>query len=266
MTWREVDALEKDPGVVILPIGAIEQHGHHMPLVTDALIAGKAVEQALARLPEDVPAWALPTMPFGKSNEHVGFAGTVMLSAQTLLAFCHDVARSMAAAGFKRLMFVNGHGGNKALLEMAARDIRAELGLITFVVMPPSLTDADRAALPAAEQRFGIHAGTVETSLILADSPELVKMEHASAHYPAFTADNVHLTAMPNVAWLSRDWSPKGHFGDATAATAELGQRYWQNIAQGLADIIREAATFTIPSTTPSTTNSTTADTIVGDV
>jgi creatinine amidohydrolase/Fe(II)-dependent formamide hydrolase-like protein len=253
MTWREVDALEKDPGVVILPIGAIEQHGHHMPLVTDALIAGKAVELALNALPEDVPAWVLPTMPFGKSNEHVGFPGTIMLTAHTLLSFCHDVARSVAAAGFTRLMFVNGHGGNKALLEMAARDIRAELGLMTFVVMPPSLTEADRAALPAAEQRFGIHAGTVETALILADSPELVKMEQASVHYPAFTSDKVHLTAMPNVAWLSRDWSPKGHFGDATAATADMGERYWHNITQGLAAVIRDAAHFTIPNSIPDT-------------
>lgn len=247
MTWREVDALDKDPGVVILPIGAIEQHGHHMPLITDALIAGKAIEHAFAVLPEDVPAWALPTMPFGKSNEHVGFPGTMMLTAATLLAFCHDIARSVAAAGFRRLMFVNGHGGNKALLEMAARDIRAELGLMTFVVMPPSLTEADRAELPAAEQRFGIHAGTVETALVLADSPQLVKMEHASAHYPDFTAEQLHLTAMPNVAWLARDWSPTGHFGDATAATAALGERYWHNIAHGLADIICEAAHFTIP-------------------
>jgi creatinine amidohydrolase/Fe(II)-dependent formamide hydrolase-like protein len=169
-----------------------------------------------------------------------------MLTATTLLAFCHDIARSVAAAGFTRLMFVNGHGGNKALLEMAARDIRAELGLITFVVMPPSLTEADRAALPAAEQRFGIHAGTVETALVLADSPHLVKMAHASVHYPEFTSEKLHLTAMPNVAWLSRDWSPKGHFGDATAATADMGEGYWQNIAQGLAEIIGEAAYFTI--------------------
>ncbi len=247
LTWQDVAALDKDPGVLILPIGAIEQHGHHMPLVTDALIAGKAVDQAFALLADDVPAWALPTMPYGKSNEHVGFAGTMMLSSTTLLGFCQDIARSAAQAGFKRLMFVNGHGGNRALLEMAARDIRAEFGLITFVVMPPSLTAEDRAALPEAEQRFGIHAGTVETALILADSPELVKMDHATCHYPPFASEVVHLTAMPHVAWLSKDWSPRGHFGDASAATSEDGQRYWRNMAQGLAETIREAAFFEVP-------------------
>lgn len=246
LTWQQVAALDKDPGVVILPIGAVEQHGHHLPLITDTLIASRTLEQAFNYLADDVPAWALPTMPFGKSNEHQGYPGTVMLSAASLMGVVRDVALSMQAAGFKRLLLLNAHGGNKALLEMQARDLRAELGLLCFVASPSPLSAEEYATLPEAEQRWGIHAGTVETALVMAMLPSCVHREGAKAHYPDFPSETLNLTSQPQVAWLSRDWSPIGHFGDPQAATPEQGQRWLEQAGKTLAALIGEIASFEV--------------------
>lgn len=246
LTWSQVDNLAKDPGVLIQPIGAVEQHGHHLPLLTDTLIADATVERALKYLDDSVPAWVLPTLPVSKSNEHSGYAGTLVLRAETLMAVLRDVASSVASAGFKRLLFVNAHGGNKALLEMLTRDLRAELGLLCFLASPTPLTEADQAALPLQEQRFGIHGGTVETSFVLASNPELVQLDKAEPFYPAFPSEDLHLTAQPQVAWLTRDWSPVGHFGDPTASSAEQGEKYLDQAGRQLAATINEVAYFEV--------------------
>lgn len=246
LTWQEVAALPKDPGVVILPIGATEQHGPHLPLLTDTLIADAVVSRMLDILPDETPAWVLPTLPVGKSNEHAGYAGTLALSAATLSAVVADLARSVAAAGFRRLLFLNTHGGNKALLEVACRDLRAELGLLCFLASPVPLSPEERAALPALEQRFGIHAGTVETALILAAHPDLAHPERAAAHYPAFASDALNLTHPPQVGWLTRDWSPLGHFGDPGAANRAAGERWLAHAARDLAALVAEIATFEV--------------------
>jgi creatinine amidohydrolase/Fe(II)-dependent formamide hydrolase-like protein len=246
LTWQEVADLPKDPGIVIQPIGATEQHGHHLPLATDTLIAEAVIKEALKYLPNDIPAWVLPTIPISKSNEHIGYAGTIALKASTLLAVLTDIASSVAQAGFRRLLLVNAHGGNKALLEMLARDLRAALGLLTFVASPNPLTAEDSAALSPQERRFGIHGGAVETALILASNPELVKMDKAAPFYPDFPSATLNLTTQPMVAWLTRDWSPVGHFGDPTAATAEDGARYLEHAGRALAAVIAEMATFEV--------------------
>lgn len=243
-TWQDVEALEKDTGVVVLPIGAVEQHGPHLPLLTDTLLANSVVERLLEHLPEDVPAWFLPTLPFSKSTEHLGYAGTVALRAETLMAILKDVASSLVRAGFRRLLLLNFHGGNSALLTMIARDIRAETGLLVFVSSPRPIPDEDFANLPELEQRFGIHGGTVETACILADYPELAQQSKAAAHYPSFNSAHVHLTANPSVAWLTRDWSAQGHFGDPTSATARDGQRWLNGVAKSLVEVIADIALF----------------------
>lgn len=251
-TWLEVAALDKQDGVVIQAIGAVEQHGPHLPLLTDTLIAQSVTGRMLKHLPEEVPAWLLPTLPISKSTEHSGYAGTLALSAATLGAVLHDVAKSVAEAGFKRLLFVNCHGGNAGLLSMAARDIRAETGLLVFVTMPSLLPEEDFTAFTKEEQRFGIHGGRIETAYLLADHPELVRMERAAPHYPALLSETLQLTAQPTVAWLTRDWSVDGHFGDPTAATAEDGDRWLEHAGERLAKVVAEIAYFDIPVAGPS--------------
>lgn len=243
LTWQDIEALPKERGVVVLPIGAIEQHGPHLPVWTDALLAGRTVARAFELLPDPVAAWYLPTQSYGKSNEHTGFAGTITLSAATLTAVVRDIAVAVHKSGFRRLLFYNTHGGNKALLEMMVRDLRAELGLLCFLVQGFH----DTSSLPEQERRFGIHANTAETALMLHLTPELVKSPLPAAHYPALVSDHFNLTFPPQVGWLTRDWSPLGHFGDPQAATAEDGAVWFEQGAQRLAEIIAEASTFEVP-------------------
>ena len=225
LPWTEIRDLPKDPGVVILPVGAVEQHGPHLPVLTDTLLATQVLNRTLAQLPDEVQAWALPAVNYGKSNEHLGFPGTMTLSTATLTAVLHELATSVKQAGFRRLAFFNGHGGNVAVLDAAARDIRANTGLLTFCLHPSLYCQAPFPTTPE-EQRFGIHAGEIETSLVLAVAPELVHMEQAVRHFPPFPQDvaPLFMFGTASAAWLSRDWSPTGVFGDATIATAEKGE------------------------------------------
>jgi len=232
LTTPEVAALDKGEGVVVLPIGAVEQHGPHLPTLTDTLIVTGLLDATLAQLPADVRAWALPPLHYGKSTEHLAFPGTVSLSAATLLAVLHDIGASVQRAGFRRLAFLNGHGGNMALLDVAARDIRAATGLLCFCLHPAAFTDPPFDITPA-EHQYGLHAGEVETALVLALAPELVHMERAPRHFPDFPATGTPLFFFgpASAAWLAADWSASGVFGDATLGTPEKGRAL---IAQGV--------------------------------
>ena len=225
-----------------MPIGAIEQHGSHLPIWTDALIAEATVKGAFEKLPDEVAAWYLPVQSFGKSNEHTGYVGTIALSASTLMAVLRDIAAAVAGAGFKRLMFFNTHGGNKALLELMCRDLRAEFGLFCFLVQG----SYDTTKLPAIEQRFGIHANTIETALMQHLTPDLVQYPLPAAHYPSFPVGSFNLTILPQVGWLTRDWSPEGHFGDPQAAKVEDGQAWFEGSTSRLAELIAEASVFEV--------------------
>ena len=247
-TWQEIAALDKQEGVVILPIGAIEQHGPHLPTITDTLQVTHVLAATLARLPDTVKAWALPSLNYGKSNEHTGFPGTISLTAATLLAVLHDIADSVKAAGFRRLAFLNGHGGNMALLEMAARDIRVRTNLLCFSLQPGLFVNPPFPITPE-EQRLGFHAGELETSLMLAIAPELVHMDKASRHFAPFpeTGTPLFFFGAAATAWLSRDWSPTGVFGDATLGTAEKGQAIIDAAAHRLVALLTEISRFELP-------------------
>jgi creatinine amidohydrolase len=248
LTWPEIAALDKEDGVVILPIGAVEQHGPHLPTLTDTLIVTHLLDAALERLPVDVHAWALPALNYGKSNEHIGFPGTISLSNATLNAVLHDIAASVAAAGFRRLALVNGHGGNVAVLEAAARDIRAATGLFCFCIQPSFLVEPP-FPISDQERRLGFHAGEVETSLILAIAPDLVHMDRALAYYADFpdTGTPLFFFGPTMAAWLSRDWSENGVFGDATLGTAGKGVALIEATADRLAALLTAISRFELP-------------------
>ncbi len=245
MTSPEVEALNKKDGVVVLPIGAIEQHGPHLPLITDTMIATQGLNATLAALSEDVKVWALPPMSYGKSNEHINFAGTVTLSAATLTAVLHDIADSVARAGFRRLAFLNCHGGNMPVLNMVARDIRVATGLMTFCIHGLHYGNPS-FGLSAEEMRYGLHAGETETSLILAMAPELVKMDLAVKSFPAFpeTDTDLFFFGTASAAWLADDWSETGVYGDATKGTAEKGEILLETAVESLSKLFTVISTF----------------------
>lgn len=248
LTWTDIAALPKDPGVVILPVGAIEQHGPHLPVLTDSLLVNHVLDATLAALPDDVAAWALPSLNYGKSNEHTGFPGTFSLSAATLTATLHDIATGVRAAGFRRLAFINGHGGNMALLDMAARDIRVATGLQTYCLHPMLYVEPPFPITPE-ERRLGFHAGELETSLVLAIDPALARMDRAVSHFAAFpeTDTSLFFFGHASAAWLSRDWSPTGVFGDATIATAAKGEQLIAAAVDRLGALIAAISRFEVP-------------------
>ena len=239
LTWKQVDALPHESTLLVLPTAAIEQHGHHLPLATDTLINNLLLGNALAQLPEELPIYALPPVCYGKSNEHMGFPGTLSISAQTFLAVVHDLGASIAASGFKKVVLYNTHGGNASLVDVLARDLRAEFGLRTF-----SLFGSPGAAFEGVstqERTYGFHAGEIETAYLLHGTPELVHPAEYTANYIA-RVDTPELLkpegSSANFAWLTRDIAPSGVMGDPSPATAENGERWSNEAAARIAEIL----------------------------
>ena len=231
--------------IVVQPLGAIEQHGPHLPFSTDALVATAVAEAAVDEYGDEVDAWLLPTLSYTKSNEHAWSPGTIWLSATTLLAVLDDIGRCIATTPAKRLVFLNGHGGNSALLNVANREIRLAHGLMTFLAHPGLPADQGGAS-PADELGMGVHGGTEETSLMLHLAPDLVRMDLAERRVPHRLADNQHVRFGGRVSfgWLSNDFFPEGYVGDPTTATAELGKTVFEGAVRGFGEALREIAAF----------------------
>ena len=234
LTWKQVDALPRESTLLVLPTAAIEQHGHHLPLINNLLLG-----KALAQLPAELPVYALPPVCYGKSNEHIGFPGTLSVSAKTFLDVVRDLGASIAASGFKKVVLYNTHGGNTSLVDVLARDLRAEFGLRTF-----SLFGSPGAAFEGVskqERTYGFHAGEIETAYLLHGTPELVHPHEYTANYIA-SVDQPELLkpegSSANFAWLTRDIAPSGVMGDPSQATAENGERWSNEAAQRIAEIL----------------------------
>jgi len=250
MSTAEIARIDTSDAVIVQPIGAIEQHGAHLPVMTDALTAERISDLAISGLPEGSNVWQLPTISYGKSTEHLGRAGTVAMSAATLTGVCMDLGRSLAASGFRKLVFVNGHGGQPSLLDVVARDIRVETGLEVFPMMPGRLGLPD--GVEPVDPDYGIHGGQIETSIVWALAPELVQMEHAVRDGEvagSLFAGMKHLSLEGTVptAWVTDDLSASGVLGDPTAASLELGRRIVDHQVTGLREVLLEIRGFAFP-------------------
>ncbi len=239
LTWKQVDALPRASTLLVLPTAAIEQHGHHLPLATDTLINNLLLGKALERVPADLSIYALPLVCYGKSNEHFGYPGTLSVSAQTFLAVVRDLGASIAAGGFKKVVLYNTHGGNASLVDVLARDLRAEFGLRTFSLF--GSPGATFEGVSPQERTYGFHAGEIETAYLLHATPELVHRDAYTANYIA-RVDQPELLkpegSSANFAWLTRDIAPSGVLGDPSAATAENGERWVDEAAARIAEIL----------------------------
>jgi creatinine amidohydrolase len=238
------EAISSD-SIVVQPLGAIEQHGPHLPFVTDLLIAERVAEAAVERVGEQLDVWLLPSLAYTKSNEHAWSSGTVWLSADTMLRVLDDIGRGVATTPARKLVFFNGHGGNSALVAMANREIRLTHGLQTFLAHPGVPPDQGGVSAPG-ELGMGIHGGTDETSLMLFLAPELVDMSLATRNVPESLASNryVRFGGKVGFGWLSNDFGPDGHIGDPTTASRELGVTLFEAAVTAFAEALEEVSTF----------------------
>lgn len=246
LTRDEIAALDKDQTIVLLPTSATEQHGPHLPVGTDAIILSTLIDKIIAEgeFPEGNLIFA-PQLPIGKSNEHMGFAGTMTFSAQTYYSMLHDIARCIAASGFKKLVLFNSHGGNTDMLNLISRDLRIDLNLNVYVI-DWWFTDFWQDGLKGIQQsgKYGVfHACELETSLMLAARPETVHMELAVDEDPAdcFKGDKFVTVFGPvNAGWKTSDVTKSGVIGAPTYATAKKGQKLFDYACKKLIDIFTE--------------------------
>lgn len=250
MTAPDLEACVDDRTVALVPVGAIEQHGPHLPLNTDTVLA-EGIALAAAQRVAKATVLLLPTVAVGKSDEHGAFPGVVTLDGATLQAVLTQIGRSVVRSGLRRLVFLNAHGGNVPVLQTVIRALRIEERLFCISAGWMSMGFPE-GLVPEDEMRDGIHAGLVETAAMLHFRPELVKMEHAKDFVPASRAvarSNTVLRLLGGVSagWAMEDLNAEGAAGNAAAATAEAGRRMVEHAATRYATLIEEVARHEIP-------------------
>jgi creatinine amidohydrolase len=254
LSTREIAELPKEKALVILSIGAVEQHGPHLPVMTDALIGEALLTRTMEKVDASLPIWLLPPLAYGKSNEHTGFAGTISLSSSTLQQVIIDIAHSLHLSGFRKLLLLNSHGGNMDLLNLVSREIRIATGMTIFYIMPHQL-DSFEDILAEEEREFGIHGGDYETSLLKAIKPHWVQDAYAVKEIPDLHNYRfLTLEGRVRFAWKTADITASGVMGDATAATADKGVLFMERITGQLAQALVELCDFDIEQLNPSRT------------
>lgn len=251
--WTTLDfqTLALDRAIAVLPVAATEQHGPHLPLSVDTDLVQGVVASALPHLPADLPVLFLPTQAVGLSPEHARFAGTLTLKSETVIRLWTDIGESVAASGVRKLVLLNAHGGQVSVMDLVARDLRARLGMLVYSVSWFNLPLKDEqgadvnALFGADEHRFGVHAGEIETSMMLALRPEHVRLAQArnfrsTAQDRAERFEILGNGKTAKLGWQMQDYNQHGAAGNAAAATAEKGQALLQASGRALAQLLKE--------------------------
>ncbi len=236
LTWPAVERRLKRVDIALLPVGAVEQHGPHLPLDVDAFDAERLAREVARGCTEPRPL-VLPLIPYGVSYHHEDFPGTLSVSNETLARLVHEVGMCAARQGVTKLVIVNGHGGNAPTLNFAAQMINRDAHIFTCVDSGET-SDAEVYAL--AETVNDVHAGEIETSTTLALRPELVRMERAKAFVPRFSSRYLDFTGEDRVDWYAHTSkiSESGVFGDPTKASREKGEAIWALMIGRLVELV----------------------------
>ena len=247
-TGETARAVERDP-VVVLPIAAIEQHGLHLPLSTDLDIGMGLLASAFGRLADDFPAWVLPPLAVGSSEEHLRFPGTLSLDAETLGRIIYQYGAALASCGVRRFVLSNSHGGNRQALNSAGLRLRREHKLLVVKVGYFEFPPPETAGIPLAEWRHGLHGGALETAMMLHLRPDLVRVEEIRNAAPLgaeleATMHGLSPEGAASFSWLAEDINRSGVAGDARKADAAQGARLVAHYGEVLADVIRDAKAF----------------------
>lgn len=240
----EYASIDPETTIAILPVAAIEQHGPHLPVSTDTTIMNGMLETVIARLPADLDIRILPVQAVGKSNEHLRAPGTLTLPASTLIDAWTELGLSVARAGVKKIVVVNSHGGNEEIMGIVTRELRVRENMLAVK------TSWQRFGRPAGmysgrEDRYGIHGGDVETSLMLHFRPDLVDMSKAEDFVSQVERAEKELALLRHTgthafAWLAGDLNPNGVVGEASLATAEKGRLTAEHQADGFIRLLRD--------------------------
>ena len=247
LTTVDFAGLDRERTVAVLPVGAVEQHGPHLPVGVDAAINAGIVARAIELMPQSFPALVLPMTSVGKSDEHLAFPGTLTLSHETLGRVWYELGANVHRAGLRKILFFNSHGGQPQLTEIVCRDLRVKLGMFAVSTMWPRLIDMTDLFDPA-EIKHGIHGGQIETSMMLYLHPDLVKMERAENFTPVTVQIEREAELIGRGAayfgWQAQDLHPSGASGNAAKATAALGKELVERAARGLVKLVEEISNY----------------------
>ncbi len=248
---RLISSGESAQTIAVLPVAATEQHGPHLPLCVDTALVDGVVAAALPKLAPELKVLFLPTQAVGLSPEHAAFPGTLTLKSETILRLWTDIGESVAAAGIRKFLLFNSHGGQVSVMDLVARDLRSRLGMLVYSASWFSLPLVDakgqdvNALFSADEHRFGIHGGDIETSMMMALKPGLVDMTQARDFSSSAQERASHFDILGNgrsakLGWQMQDYNPAGAVGNASAASAVKGRAVLEAAGLGLARLLAE--------------------------
>jgi creatinine amidohydrolase len=246
-TSPEFASLDPSRAVAVIPLGATEQHGPHLPLSVDAQIVNTIVKRAVEHLSEHDPILVLPTQAVGLSTEHIAYPGTLTWSPELVMRSWTELGECVARAGIKKLLFFNAHGGHQGLMDVVARELRQRAQMIVYscswyqLPMNPAVS----GLFSQEEHRFGVHAGAIETSMMLSIDPEHVKPELFQNFTSRSQERSKRFTVLGNgqsakLGWHAQDYNPLGATGDASAASLDKGEQLLNEAASGLKQLLLE--------------------------
>ncbi len=251
LSTADIASLDRARAIAVLPLGATEQHGPHLPLSVDTTLVEGVVAAALPHLPADLPVLVLPTQAIGFSPEHTRFPGTLTLKAETLIRLWTEIGDGVADSGVHKLVLLNAHGGQVGALDLVARDLRARRGMLVYSSSWFNLPLLDEAGqdlntgFAPQEHRFGIHAGEIETSMMLALAPQRVRLDQAE-YFRSTSQDRAERFPIlgdgrsAKLGWMMQDYNANGAVGNARAADAVRGLALVEAAGRALAQLLTE--------------------------
>ena len=250
MTTVDFQSLDVDRTIAVLPIAAIEQHGPHLPVATDHAIAEACINRVVELLPDDLGVTFLPIQSVGKSNEHISSPGTLTLSWDTVTQAWIELGDSVHRAGVKKLLIITSHGGNVPIMDIVARELRVRHDMLAVSTAWARFGQPE-GLFPEHESAYGIHGGDVETSIMLAARPDLVKMDLAEDFKSTqlnFLQEFKYLRAHgpSQFGWKAQDLNVAGTVGDASNADAEKGRKSIDHSAHAFIDLCRDMDAFAL--------------------
>ena len=248
LTSEEFSRLDRSRLIAVLPVGATEQHGPHLPMSTDTATIDGMVAASLPHLPDELPVLFLPTVAYGKSNEHSRYPGTLTVSAHTLISLWKDIGDSVARSGVRKLVLYNSHGGQMSVMDIVARDLREAHGMMVVAANWYTL-GLPEGLFTAHEGKHGVHAGDLESSVMLHLTPDDVRPDRFRNFHSMtedLAAENKFLSIGPSgkLGWQMHDINPDGAAGDATRATADKGKAVLDLVGQRFVELLHEVDRF----------------------